>query len=66
MNTQELKAFDESYQWWGDFLEARREAIHAIHRLGKSFEDIQATLSLTYPEHAKAIWNGTSSNHEEE
>jgi len=37
-----------------------------MHRLGKSFEDIQSTLSLTYPEHAKAIWTGTSSIHEEE
>jgi ABC-type antimicrobial peptide transport system ATPase subunit len=66
MNTQELKQFDESYQWWADFLAARREAIHAMHRLGKSFEDIQSTLSLNYPEHAKAIWTGTSSIHEEE
>jgi ParB-like chromosome segregation protein Spo0J len=66
MNTQELKQFDESYQWWADFLAARREAIHAMHRLGKSFEDIQATLGFTYPEHAKAIWTATSSIHEEE
>lgn len=66
MNTQELKEFDESYQWWGDFLEARKEAIHAAHRLGKSFEDIQAALSLTCPEHAKVIWTETISIHEEE
>ena len=65
MNPQQLKDFDKSYQWWADFLAARRESIHAMHRLGKSFEDIQSTLSLTYPEHAKAIWTGTSSIHEE-
>lgn len=29
MNTQELKEFDESYKWWGDFLEARKEALFA-------------------------------------
>lgn len=65
MNTEELKQFDESYQWWADFLAARREAIHAMHRLGKSFEDIQAALSLTCPEHAKAIWTGTTSIQED-
>ena len=66
MNTQELKTLDESYKWWGDFLDARKEALFAMHRLGKSFEDIQAALGFTYPEHAKAIWTGTSSIHEEE
>lgn len=66
MSTQELKDFDESYQWWADFLASRREAIHAMHRLGKSFEDIQSILSLNYPQHAKAIWTKTSSIHEEE
>lgn len=66
MNTQELKQFDESYQWWADFLAARREAIHAAHRLGKSFEDIHSILGFTYSEHAKAIWTGTISIHEED
>ena len=65
MNTQELKQFDEFYQWWTDFLAARREAIHAMYRLAKSFEEMQIALGMSYPEHAKSIWCETRSIHEE-
>lgn len=65
MSKDQLKVFDESYKWWGDFLAARREAIHAMKRLGKSFEEIQYTLGMNFPQHAECIWNGTKSIHEE-
>ena len=48
MNTQELKEFDESYQWWGDFLEARKEALFAMKRLGFSYQDMQEQLNFNW------------------
>ena len=42
MNTQQLKEFDESYKWWGDFLEARKEALFAMQRLGFSYAEMQS------------------------
>lgn len=48
MNTQELKAFDEPYKWRGDFLEARKEALFAMKRLGFSYEDMQEQLNFNW------------------
>ena len=65
MNAQELKDFDESYQWWGDFLEARKEALFAMKRLGFSYAEIQAELNFNWEGQAEMILSCDKSKYEE-
>lgn len=65
MNTQELKQFDESYKWWGDFLEARKEALFAMKRLGFSYAEMQAELNFNWSGQAEMILACDKSKHDE-
>jgi hypothetical protein len=65
MNTQELKQFDESYKWWGDFLEARKEALHAMKRLGFSYKDMHDQLNFNWEGQVEMILSCDKSKHEE-
>lgn len=64
MNTEELKEFDESYKWWGDFLNARAEALHSMKRLGMSFEEMFEQLNFNWKGQPEAILCCSVSIHE--
>lgn len=65
MNAQQLKEFDESYKWWGDFLEARKEALFAMKRLGFSYQDMQEQLNFNWEGQAEMILTLDKSKYEE-
>ena len=66
MSKEELNEFDESYQWWGDFLEARKEALHAMKRLGMSYEEMHNTLNFNWVGQPEAILYDSVSKYEDE
>lgn len=65
MNTQELKDFDEPHKWWGDFLEARKEALFAMKRLGFSYAEMHDQLNFNWSGQAEMIFSCDKSKYEE-
>lgn len=65
MTKEQLKEFDESYKWWGDFLESRKEALHAMKRLGFSCQDMQEQLNFNWHGQAEMILSCDKSKYQE-
>lgn len=66
MGKEELKKFDESYQWWGEFLEVRKEALHAMKRMGMSYEAMYNTLNFNWVGQPEVILYDSISKYEDE
>lgn len=65
MTKEELQAYDESYKWWGEFLEARKEALCAMKRLGMTYQEMHNTLNFNWEGQAEAILFDAKSKYEE-
>ena len=65
MTRQELEYFDKSYKWWSDFLDARVEALHAMRRLGYSYDEMQRNINSNHPHQVEMILAATKSQYEE-
>lgn len=65
MTKEELKEFDESYKWWGDFRESRKEALFAMKRLGFSCKEMFEQLNFNWEGQPEAILFCDKSKHEE-
>jgi hypothetical protein len=55
---------DESYAWWGEFLKARANALHAMRRLGKTPAEMVSQLNLDSEGHASCIIAATYKDHQ--
>ena len=64
MTKQELQTLDESYRWWGDFLEARKEALCAMQRLGMSHAEMFNQLNFNWAGQPEAILFSAKSKYE--
>jgi len=61
-----LKEYADSYKWWGDFLEARKEALCAMRELGFSYEEMQDQLNFNWNGQAEMILHDAFSKYEAE
>lgn len=65
MTKEELKAYDDSYKWWEEFTEARKEALCAMKRLGMSYSQMHDALNFNWTGQAQAILFDAKSKYEE-
>lgn len=59
-----LKEYADSYKWWSDFLEARKEALCAMRELGFSYEEMHDQLNFNWSGQAEMILHDAKSKYE--